>query len=130
MDNSLKDEVLTTYAAYLGAFLAHDMQALDALMQYPLAYLGNGKVTMVDSFPVNPADLMAAKQWHTTIDADYEVVFATDKKAHLILRNAKRVKRDGTLIETVSGFYALVRKPSGWKFFAMSDITVPAGNPG
>ncbi len=126
MDEKLRDEVLATYAAYLEAFLSKDMQTLDSLMQYPIAFIGNGKTRLFDAFPINPAKMMAAKQMHTTIDANYEVVFATDKKAHLILHNAKRVKIDGTLIETVSAFYALTRTETGWKFFALSDMTVPA----
>ena len=71
------------------------------------------------------AELMAAKQWHDTKDISYEVVFASANKAHVILRQATRVRADGSPIETVSCFYALIRTPSGWKFFAMSDITIP-----
>lgn len=126
MDEKLKDEVLATYAAYLEAFLSKDVRTLDSLMQYPLAYIGNGKSRLFDTLPFDPAAMMAAKQMHTTIDANYEVVCATDKKAHVILHSATRVKKDGTPIETVSGFYALTRTEAGWKFFALSDITVPA----
>jgi len=126
MDEKLRDEVLATYAAYLEAFLAKDMPTLNSLMHYPLAYIGDGKSRMFDTFPFDPAGMMAAKQMHTTIDANYEVVFATAKKAHVILHSATRVKKDGTPIETVSGFYALTRTQAGWKFFALSDITVPA----
>lgn len=125
MNEKVKNEVLATYAAYLEAFLAKDTQTLDSLMHYPLAYIGNGKSKMFDRFPFDPAAMMAAKQMHTTIDANYEVVFATDKKAHLILHSATRVKKDGAPIETVSGFYALTKTQTGWKFFALSDITVP-----
>ncbi len=126
MDAKLKNEVLAAYDAYLKAFLAKDLRALNGMMRFPLAYIGNGKVTMFDSFPFDPAEMMAAKQMHTTIGADYEVISVTDKKAHLILRGATRVKKDGTPIETVSGFYALTRTDAGWKFFALSDITIPA----
>ena len=69
---------------------------------------------------------MAAKQWHDTRDFAYEVVFASTDKAHLIVRQATRVRTDGSPIETVSAFYALTCTPSGWKFFALSDITIPA----
>jgi hypothetical protein len=53
-------------------------------------------------------------------------VFASADKAHLIVRQATRVRSDGSPIETVSAFYALTRGPSRWKFFAFSDITIPA----
>jgi hypothetical protein len=125
MTQPLKEEVLATYAAYLDAFRANDVAALDALIQYPLAYIGNGRVTLVETNPVQPAELMAAKQWHDTKGLDPEVVFLSTEKAHLILRHATRVRADGTPIEVVSAFYALTRTPPGWKFFAFSDITVP-----
>ncbi|MFZ5913896.1 MAG: hypothetical protein ACOY17_06710 [Pseudomonadota bacterium] len=125
MDERLKDEVLAAFAAYLAAFLARDKPALDEMMQYPLTYIGDGASRQFDSFPFDPAKMMAAKQMHTTIDADYEAVMVTGKKAHVVLRSATRVRKDGSPIETVSGFYALTRTESGWKFFALSDITIP-----
>jgi hypothetical protein len=118
--------VIATYAAYIDAFRANDVEALDKLIQYPLAYVGNGRVTMVETYPVQPAELMAAKQWHDTKDLNPEVVFLSPEKAHVIVRHATRVRVDGSPIEIVSAFYALTRTSAGWKFFALSDITVPA----
>lgn len=126
MDEGIRDEVLAVYTAYLTAFRANDVRAIDRLVQYPLAYIGDGKTTLVDSFPVLPAELKAAKQWHDTKDFSYEVVCASPTKAHVILRQATRVRADSSTIETVSAFYALTRTPGGWKFFAVSDITIPA----
>ena len=87
-----RDEVLATYAAYLAAFIANDIRAIDRLVQYLLAYIGKGKTTLVDTFPIKPADLMAAKRWHDTKDSSYEVVFASTNKAHVILRHAMAAK--------------------------------------
>ncbi len=126
MDQQTKNEVIAAYTAYLTAFRANDVQAIDKLIQYPLAYIGNGQTTLVKAYPIKPAELMAAKQWHDTKDFTFEVVFASADKAHLILRQATRVRADGSSIETISAFYALTRTPSGWKFFALSDITIPA----
>lgn len=126
MDQRIEDEVLAAYSAYLKAFRANDVQAIDKLIQYPLAYIGNGQTKLIDTYPIKPAELIAAKQWHDTKDFAYEVVFASADKAHLILRQATRVRGDGSPIETVSAFYALTRTPSGWKFFAVSDITIPS----
>lgn len=77
----LKEEVLATYAAYIDAFRANDVAALDRLMQYPFAFIGNGRVALVESFPIKPADLMAAKQWRDTNDLNPEVVFLIRKGA-------------------------------------------------
>ncbi len=126
MQQHAKEEVLAAYAAYLAAFQANNPAALNALIQFPFAYIGQGDTALVDTFPIHPAALKAAKQWHATKDFSSEVVFASDDKAHLILRQATRIRADGSPIETVSAFYALTRTPSGWKFFALSDITIPA----
>jgi hypothetical protein len=126
MNEQANDDVLAVYAAYVAAFRANDVKAIDKLMQYPLAHIGNGQTTLLDAYPIKPAQLMAAKQWHDSTDIAYEVVFASADKAHLILRQAKRVRIDGSPIETVSVFYALTRTASGWKFFAVSDIIIPA----
>jgi len=121
-----KEEVSATYQAYVRAFLADNMDAINDLVLYPLAYIGAGKTVLLDSFPVKPADLMASKQWHTTTDTEFEVVGVSPNKGHVIIPQAKRLRADGSLIEIVSAFYAFTKTDSGWKMFALSDITVPA----
>jgi hypothetical protein len=121
-----KDAVIAAYRAYVRAFLDNDIAAIDALVAYPVAYVGAGKTVMLDSFPVKPADLMAQKQWHATTETDFDVVGVSADKAHVILPHARRLRADGSLIETVSAFYAFTRTDSGWKIFALSDITVQA----
>jgi len=76
-----KDEVIATYQAYTRALLANDMDAINDLVLYPLAYVGAGKTVLLDSFPVKPADLIASKQWHTTTDTEFEVVGVSSTKA-------------------------------------------------
>jgi hypothetical protein len=80
------------------------LTALDALIQYPFAHIGDGRVTMLDAFPIKPAEMMAAKQWHDTKDLDPEVIFVSSSKAHLIARRATQVRADGSPIEVVSAF--------------------------
>jgi hypothetical protein len=91
--------------------------AISQLVQYLLAYIGDGRSILVDAFPVQPAELMAQKQWHSTRDVSYDVVFASKTKTHLIRRSATRVRADGSPIEIVSAFYALTKTSTGWKFF-------------
>jgi hypothetical protein len=123
-----KDAVVAAYQAYTRAFLDNDMDAIDGLVRYPVAYIADGKTLMLDSYPVKPADLIAQKQWYSTADTDFEVVGISADKAHVILPRARRLRADGSLIETVSAFYAFTRTDDGWKIFALSDITVQAGN--
>lgn len=122
-----KVAVVAAYERYIRAFLDNDMDAIDGLVRYPLAYIADGNTVMLDSFPVKPANLMAEKQWHSTVDTDFEVVGISAGKAHVILPRARRLRADGSLIETVSAFYAFTRTDDGWKMFALSDITVQAG---
>jgi hypothetical protein len=116
------DDVRVAYEKYLSSFVANDVAGIDSVVAYPLAHIGDGRVRMLDAFPINPADLMAAKGWHTTVDSRYEVVAVSPTKAHVVLYEARRVRADGSLIETVSAFYAFARTPGGWKMFAISDV--------
>ena len=124
-DTQLRTEVIQAYERYLQAFLSDDLAAIDALVQYPLAYIGDGKVTMLDEYPIKPSALMAAKAWHTSIDMAYEVIGISETKAHVVLKRGTRVRRDGSPIEDVVAFYAWTKTEGGWKMFALSDITVP-----
>jgi hypothetical protein len=122
-----KAEVIQAYERYLRAFLADDVAAIDALVQYPLAYIGDGRVSILDQWPFQPSALRAAKGWHTSIDMAYEVVGISETKAHVVLKRGVRVRRDGSPIENVFAFYAWTRTDDGWKMFALSDVTVPSG---
>ena len=139
MDEQAKDEVLAAYAAYVTAFRANDIQAIDKLMQYPLAHIGNDQTTLLDAYPIKPAEMRAAKQWHDTRDIAHEVVFASADKAHLILRQATRVRADGSPIDHAPGA-SRVRftpkmarpkgSPSGRLVRAAMRETSSAGKPG
>jgi hypothetical protein len=120
-----KAEVIHAYERYVQAFLADDLAAIDSLVQYPLAYIGDGKVSLLDQWPFQPSALRAAKAWHTSIDMAYEVVGISETKAHVILKGCVRVRRDGSPIENVFAFYAWTKTEDGWKMFALSDVTVP-----
>ena len=124
--DEMKAEVLEAYSGYLAAFNAGDLKRIDAVIQYPLTYIGAGSIQTFDSFPFDPAEFRRTKQWHTTIDSLYEVVALSPTKAHVVLKSASRIRGDGSLIETVSAFYAFTRTAEGWKIFAVSDIVTPA----
>jgi hypothetical protein len=116
------DDVRAAYEKYLSSFTANDLAGIDSVVSYPLAHIADGRVLMFDTFPIDPAGLMAAKGWHTTVDSRYEVVAVSATKAHVVLYEGRRVRADGSLIETVSAFYAFTRTADGWKMYAISDI--------
>jgi hypothetical protein len=122
----IESEVLQAYDRYLAGFVASDLDVINSVVQYPLAHIGEGIVRLFDTFPIDPAELRERKQWHTTIHSVREVVVASPTKAHVVLRSAERVREEGSLIETVSAFYAFTRTAEGWKMFALSDVVIPA----
>jgi hypothetical protein len=124
-EERLRQEVKEAYEAYLAAFRASDLDKIDSLVKYPFAFIDDGTVRLVDEFPINPAELITKKEWHSTVNADYEVVGVSQNKAHVVLRSAQRLRRDGSPIEKISAFYAYTNTTDGWKLFAISDITVP-----
>jgi hypothetical protein len=115
-------EVLGAYEKYLEAFMSNDMNGINALVSYPLAYVGDGVVKMFNEYPIRPSELMGQTGWRDTLNMQYEVVAVSDTKAHGILRSGTRVRADGSPIEDISGFYAWTKTTTGWKMFAISDV--------
>jgi hypothetical protein len=115
-------EVLATYNRYLAAFIAGDLDALNAVVSYPLAHIAETEVRMHDAFPINPIELRRTKAWHTTVNSRFEVVATSSNKAHVVLYHADRTREDGSLIETVSALYVFKRTSDGWRLYAISDL--------
>lgn len=124
--NGVVTQVIAAYERYLTAFIDGDIPGIDAVVSYPLAHIGEAEVRMYDAFPINPAELKGTKAWHTTVNSRFEVVAVSPVKAHVVLYRADRVREDGSLIETVSAFYAFKRTADGWKMYAISDVLNPA----
>ena len=98
--------------------------SINAVIQYPLTVISDGQAHDLFEFPISPAELKAKTGWHTTVDAEIDVVAVSETKAHVILRNARRLRQDGSLIETVSAFYAFTKtNDDAWRMFAISVIT-------
>jgi len=125
---AVRAEVRATYERYLTSFVNNDLAGINAVVSYPLAHIGEGEVRLLDTFPINPAELKRAKAWHSTVNSRYEVVAASPTKAHVILYSGDRVRKDGSLIETISGFYAFTYTEAGWKLYAISDVVNPAAD--
>jgi hypothetical protein len=119
-------EVIETYKKYLKAFMSDDMDTINALVSYPLAYIGQGVVTMLNEFPIRPSALREQTGWSDTRDTHFNVVGISETKAHLILDSGTRVRQNGSPIEDVYAFYAWTKTAEGWKLFAVSDVCIPA----
>lgn len=50
MDKNLRVQVLETYNRYVNAIVEADMETINNCVAYPLAYVGEDSVTMLDKF--------------------------------------------------------------------------------
>ena len=73
------------------------------------------------TFPIDPRELKERIGWATSNAFEIDVVAVSDKKAHVVIRNVRRLRSDGSLIEEATAFYALKNTNSGWKMYAISD---------
>jgi len=126
MDKNLRVQVLETYNRYVNAIVKADMETINNCVAYPLAYVGEDSVTMLDKFPIDPREWKKKTGWATSNAFEIDVVAVSEKKAHILMRNCRRLRDDGTLIEEATGFYAFRNTKEGWKMYAFSDITFPA----
>ena len=126
MDKNLRVEVLETYNRYVNAIVEADTETINNFVAYPLAYVGEDSVTMLDKFPIDPREWKKKTGWATSNAFEIDVVAVSEKKAHILMRNCRRLRDDGTLIEEATGFYAFRNTKEGWKMYAFSDITFPA----
>ncbi len=125
MEQAQVREIEAFYASYMAAFRAGDMAALAGMAVRPMARIGADAVVLVDC-PPDPAALRARTGWHDTVEVDITVLDATPERAHLRLNRAVRVRADGSAIEVIAGFYALVRQAGEWKILAVSVVATPA----
>ena len=118
--------MFATYNKYLNAFDEADMKTINDCIAYPLAYIGTDSVNMLDKFPIDPKELKEKIGWATSDAFEIDIVAVSDKKAHVAIRNVRRLRGDGSLIEEATAFYAFKNTNNGWKIYALSDITFPA----
>jgi hypothetical protein len=123
---ALTREIVAMYDRYIRAFVSDDLETINSLTKFPIAFITDGQVAMMNEYPVKPAELRAKTGWKDSVDIDVEVVGVTETKAHLVLRHCTRVRADGSPIEHIRAFYALTRAADRWKIFAVSTIQIPA----
>ena len=125
MKQSSRADLLAVYQKYLDGFVTEDMDAINECIEYPLTHVGEASVKTFDHFPLSPSEMKKAKGWATSDNFEIEVVAQNETKAHLILKNCRRLRSDGSVIENVSAFYAFKLTNHGWKMFTISDVLFP-----
>ena len=116
--------VMAVYEDYIHAFLANDVDGINAVCKFPIAHTGDGKTQHLDAWPVSPAKFKAEKNWHTSIDIEVQLWGVNETKGHVIARGT-RVREDMSVIEKYTAVYMIGKFPEGWRIFAVSDIDVP-----
>ena len=115
--------IVSCVQKYLDAVNARDEIIIEQCIRYPFTVFTDNGGVQVHELPIMkllPAD------WDRSEAAEVEVVALHGDKAHVLLRNMRRVRADGSLIEEASGFYVFQRAEDGWKMTALSAVTTPA----
>lgn len=126
MNKEVRSALLKAYQKYLDAFVSENIDAINSCVEFPLTYIGDGEVLTLDQFPISPAEMKAAKGWATSENFEIDIVAHSATKAHILMRNCRRLRADGSLIEEASAFYAYKLIEDDWKMYAISDVVLPA----
>ena len=112
---------MKVYKEYLTYFLDNDMDGVNSLVKFPITSIADGESKLLDAFPVTPKEMMENKQWDTTIDTETYVHGVNSKKGHVISCGT-RIRKDKSVIEKYTAFYAFTKTNEGWKMYAVSSV--------
>ena len=121
MSKNNEIEVLKAYEQYLAYFLDNNMNGINSLVKFPITYIADGESKSLDAFPVTPKEMMENKQWDTTINTETYVHGVNSKKGHVI-SSGTRIRKDKSVIEKYTVFYAFTKTDNGWKMYAISSV--------
>ncbi len=121
MSESDEKEVLKAYNNYLAYFLDNDMNGINSLLKFPITYIADGESKLLNAFPVTPKEMMKNKHWDTTVDCETYVHGTNPTKGHVI-SSGTRIRKDKTVIEKYTAFYAFTKTDDGWKMYAISVV--------
>lgn len=120
-ESALKEELLKVYNIYIEGFISNDMNLINSIVHFPIAFLKDGKIEMLTNYPVNPKELKEQKEWHHSTDWNFEITAINDTDAHVIA-SAVRRKEDGSFIEKVGALYGFSKKNNEWKMNFLAEI--------
>ena len=121
MGENNEKEVLKAYEKYLVCFLNNDMDGINSLVKFPITYIADGECKSLNTFPVKPKEMMDSKQWDTTIDTNTYTHGVNSEKGHVI-SSGTRIRKDKSVIEKYTAFYAFTKTDKGWKMYAVSSV--------
>jgi len=118
---ALKGELRKTYQTYVEGFKTNDVKLIDSIVRYPIAYLKDGAIDMLNHYPIDPKKLKEEKGWDHSTDWHFDIPAINNTHAHAVA-SATRRRADGTIIERVHGFYAFTKVDGLWQMYAFSEV--------
>ena len=121
----LKQEVLDAYDGYVKAFIKGDRKEIENYLSFPNYRFLDGEIKEYNEFHSNLNDLKK-RGYKDTIGLSIDVVEVNNEKAHLVLKEALRVKDNNEPLEEISSFYIFVKENKKWKIKFSSAFFFPS----
>ena len=120
----LKQEVLDAYDAYVKAFIKGDTKEVENHLSFPNYRFLDGEIKELNEFHSNLNELKN-RGYKDTIALSIDVVEINEEKAHLVLKEALRVKDNNEPLEQISSFYIFIKEDDKWKIKFSSAFFFP-----
>ena len=120
----LKQEVLDAYDAYVKAFIKGDTKEVENHLSFPNYRFLDGEIKEFNKFYSNLNELKN-RGYRDTIALNIDVVEINEEKAHLVLKEALRVKDNNEPLEEISSFYIFIKEDNKWKIKFSSAFFFP-----
>lgn len=117
----LKQEVLDAYDGYVKAFIKGDTKEVENYLSFPNYRFLDGEIKELNEFHSNLNELKN-RGYKDTIALSIDVVEINEVKAHLILKEALRVKDNNEPLEEISSFYVFIKEDIRWKIKFISTM--------
>ena len=120
----LKQEVLDAYDSYVKAFIKGDTKEVENHLSFPNYRFLDGEIKEFNKFHSNLNELKN-RGYRDTIALNIDVVEINEEKAHLVLKEALRIKENNGPIEQISSFYIFIKEDNKWKIKISSAFFFP-----
>ena len=121
----LKQEVLDAYDCYVRAFIKGDTKKVEKYLSFPNYRFVDGEIREFTKFHSNLNELKN-RGYKDTIGLSIDVVEVNEEKAHLVLKEALRVKDNNEPLEEISSFYIFIKENNKWKIKFSSAFFFPS----
>ena len=119
-----KQEVLDAYDVYIKAFVKGDTKEVKNHLSFPNYRFLVGEIKEFNEFYSN-LDELKNRGYKDTIALSIDVVEINEEKAHLVLKEALRVKDNNEPLEEISSFYIFIKEDNKWKIKFSSAFFFP-----